>query len=160
MNPSKYTKDLDAVLLAYSVLKRLGSGGVATFEDRIKSQKTQYFSQLFGVAPAYYFRLYIRGPYSSQLADDLYQIKRDGNLDDVGVDPFSPEDLEARFVRLAEFLSNKNIRQLEVIATFHWLLTVAKIPHVEAEQKLVELKQATPDEVVLASKATELLPKI
>ena len=154
--PEKFTKDKDAVLLMHSVLKRLGSGGVDTFEQRIKSQKTQYFAQLFGVSPPYKFNLYLRGPYSSLLADDLYQIERDSLK--AKEEPFTPDELEDRFKKLKDFLLGKNNRQMEIVATLHWLLRVAKLEPNAAKVKLVELKEASPSEIKLAFESVKLLP--
>jgi hypothetical protein len=44
-----------------------------TFEDRLLLQKRIYFLQEFGVPFEYSFGWYIRGPYSSELADDGFE---------------------------------------------------------------------------------------
>ncbi|MFH1392437.1 MAG: hypothetical protein ABIG90_02020 [bacterium] len=77
METNIFKKQYDDTLLAYSVLKRLGAGNVNIFKERLKSQKIQYFAQLFEVSPVYVFNLYLRGPYSPDLAYDLYEIKKE-----------------------------------------------------------------------------------
>lgn len=146
----------DAALLAYSVLRRLGSGNIKTFEGRLKSQKAQYFAQLFGVSPAYRFNLYVRGPYSPDLAHDLFQIEE--NSIRAQEEKFTPEELEGRFQKLQGFISDKSTRQLELIATLHWLRRVAQLPVREATEKLAKLKSADEGEVSFSLNSVELLP--
>ena len=133
-----FAKPYDATLLTASILKRLGSGNVDSFEQRLKSQKIQYLAQIFGVSPIYPFNLYLRGPYSPDLAHDLFRIK-EKNIE-VKVDKFIAEDLEDRFNRLNNFIKGKSTRQLELIATLHWLLKIAKLSLIEAKRQLVEIK--------------------
>jgi hypothetical protein len=75
MSKKETNSNFDNLLYLYSVLKRLNCGEVDTFEQRITSQKTQYFAQLFGVTFRYNYNLYINGPYSPALAKDLFAIK-------------------------------------------------------------------------------------
>ena len=150
-----FTKPIDATLLSYSILKRLRSGGVDTFEQRLKSQKYHYFAQLFGVVFCYPYNLYLRGPYSPNLAHDLYEIKK--NNIEVDVEKFVPDELEKRFIKLKKFVSGKNLRQLEIIATLHWLLRTAKLPIEQAKNKLVELKNTKQSELNFAIKFLKIL---
>ena len=141
----KFTKPYDTAIFAYAVLKRLGCGKVDTFEQRLKSQKVQYFAQLFRVSPSYSFGLYLRGPYSSNLAHDLFIIREKSiNVD---VSKFIPEELEGRFIKLKKFISNKGTRELEIASTLHLLTKVAKINQVKARKKLKEWKEATDKEI-------------
>ncbi len=143
-----FTKSYDETLFAFSVLKRLGSGSVDSFGERLKCQKIYYFAQLFGVSPSYHFNLYIRGPYSPALADDLYKTKDKQIKANTG--KFIPDELERRFIELQTFLKNKDIRQLEVIATLHWLLKKAGLPVSDAISKLKDLKGASEKEIKYA----------
>lgn len=145
----KLTKPYDAAIFAYTVLKRLGCGGVDTFEQRLESQKVQYFAQLFKVSPPYSFSLYLRGPYSSGLAHDLYAI-RDGNID-VDVSKFIPEELEERFIKLKKFIDSMGIRELELASTLHLLVNVVKMDQIKAQEKLREWKSTTEKETREAS---------
>lgn len=160
MNPSgnDFRQPQDVALLTYSVLKRLNCGGVDTFEQRLKSQKVQYFAQLFGVSPHYQFGLYVRGPYSSDLAHDLFTIKNKGVKAENG--KFVPEELENRFTKLRTFIGGmaRTNRQLEVVATFHWLRKIAGLSEEQAKERLKELKEVTGDEIRHALKALSTLP--
>ncbi|MDR2545424.1 MAG: hypothetical protein LBD03_07810 [Methanobrevibacter sp.] len=44
------------------------------FNDRLKLQKYVFIAKYFGFNHAYNYNLYIRGPYSSDLADDYYNL--------------------------------------------------------------------------------------
>ena len=140
-----FTKPYDAALFAYGVLRRLGSGNVDFFEQRLRSQKIQYFAQLFGISPPYAFNLYIKGPYSPDLTYDLFQIKKEGIKVKIG--KFIPEELEKRFKYLEKFIEKKTDRQLEIMATLHWLLKVAGFSEAEAKKRLTEWKGANSDEI-------------
>jgi len=140
-----FSKEYDAVMIAYSVLKRLKSGNVDSFPERLKCQKLQYFAQLFGVSPTYHFNLYLRGPYSPELAHDLYTI-RDKHIK-VDTCSFTPQELERRFDAFKSFLQGKTIKQLELAATLHWLINVANLPESTAKNKLATIKTASQDEV-------------
>lgn len=144
MEKNIFKNSYDGALLSYSVLKRLKSGNVDSFAERLRSQKIHYFAQLFGVVSRYPYNLYMRGPYSPDLAYDLYQIKN--NHIKVDIIKFVPEELEKKFEGLREFIKEKRNRQLEVIATFHWLMKEAKLSKADAEKKLIELKSTSKEE--------------
>ena len=140
-----YSKDFDTVLLAYSVLKRLGSGDVDTFTQRLISQKTQYLAQVFGISPIYNFNLYVRGPYSPTLAQDLFKLKNDGIK--TKEEAFIPQELEDRFIKAKSFIENKSPRQLELTSTLHWLEVEVNLPLRSALRKLKEIKSAAKEEI-------------
>ena len=50
------------------------------FSDRFMMQKGCYILNSWGYGPMYNFSLYIRGPYSSELADDYYAISNLGGV--------------------------------------------------------------------------------
>ena len=142
----KLTKSYDTAIFAYTVLKRLGCGKIDTFEQRLKSQKVQYFAQLFRVSPSYSFSLYLRGPYSSDLAHDLFTIRDENNID-VDVSMFIPDELEERFIQLKKFIGEMGTRELEIASTLHLLVVIAKMNQVKARVKLKEWKGATENEI-------------
>jgi len=130
------TKPIDDVLVAAGVLKRLKAFNISTLKDRIKAQKCQYLAQVFSVSPGYSYNLYIRGPYSPDLAKDLFSIKG------FKVQPirFSIDELEERFSSLDEFIKSKTVRQLELLVTYHWLRSEAGLDKKEALARLQSLK--------------------
>ena len=122
---TKNKDNKDILLYIFSLLKRLNCGEVNTFEQRLKSQKVQYFAQLFGVSLRYQYNLYLNGPYSPSLSHDLYQIK------ELKMKPmlekFIPEELEQKFSDTKKFIKDLNTRELEIVATYHWFLKIVKI---------------------------------
>lgn len=143
----KFTREIDAVFLMFSLLKRLNCGAIATFEDRIKSQKIQYLAQVCGVSPSYKYNLYIRGPYSPDLANDLYTIHSHDLKAEARIEKFVPEELESRFEKLASFVKGKTVRQLELVTTYHWFRKTAELNDKEAVDNLKRFKKAQPDEI-------------
>ncbi|NQU82372.1 MAG: hypothetical protein HQ539_00250 [Parcubacteria group bacterium] len=145
MSNLNFEKSNDKALFAYYILRRLGTGRVDLFKDRLRSQKVQYLAQLFEVSPHYPYNLYIYGPYSPVLANDLFQIQREGSK--VKLDKLIPLELEYRFNKLKKFIEGKTNKQLEIIATVHWLLSVVNFSKDEARKRVIEWKGATSDEV-------------
>ncbi len=152
-----FKNEYDAAILAFSILKRLKSGDVSSFNERLKSQKIQYLAQFFGVSPVYSFGLYLRGPYSSDLAHDLFKIK-DEKIK-ASKDKFIPDELEERFAALENFISRMNLRELELVATLHLLLKTGKKGEADAIKRFRELKKATDGEVKFALKAIKIIPQ-
>lgn len=151
-NKEKFTKPYDTAVFAYDVLRRLGSGKVSSFIERLLSQKTQYFAQLFGVSPAYQFGLYVRGPYSSDLAHDLFAMQLEKLPP---LKKFVSDELENRFRQLDKFLEGKDARSLEIISTLHWLMKVVGLTTKDAKTKLQQLKEATEIEYQKAIQSIE-----
>ena len=156
-NNNSFTKPYNTVIFAYGVLKRLNSGNVNNFSQRFKSQKYQYFAQVFGVSPYYRFNLYLNGPYSPSLTQDLFKIRKDGIR--IRVSKFVAEDLEKQFTQLEEFLKGKEQRELELIATLHWLFKVVGLSAERAKKRLIDLKNATNSEFKYAMNNIKKLPK-
>lgn len=145
MRTDIFRKPYDATLLACSVLKRLGAGNVNVFENRLKSQKIQYFAQLFGISPIYSFNLYLRGPYSPDLAHDLYEIKKRSIKP--STEKFVPDILENRFCVLEKLIKEKTTIELELFATLHWLMKMVKFSKRESVLRLKELKDVSESDI-------------
>ncbi|MEK6921840.1 MAG: hypothetical protein AABX82_08175 [Nanoarchaeota archaeon] len=143
----------DQALFTLNLLRRLGHGSVGTFEERLKSQKCQYFAQSMGISPSYSFNLYLKGPYSPDLAHDLYTLK-DSPSDVV---KFASTELEEKFNKLKSLLKDKSSRQLELCATLHWLLKIVGLNQPKAKQKLIEIKKASDAEFLYAIKEVSVL---
>lgn len=153
------TKDkIDLLSYNYSILKRLGCGDVDTFEKRLRSQKIQYFAQLFGVTYRYRYNLYLHGPYSTELAHDLYYIKNSNIVPDTS--KLIPEKLEKRFLDLKKFIKDRGTRGLELVATLHWFLKIVGLSEGNAKTKLNEFKNANNEEFNLALKAIKKYEQI
>ena len=84
------------------------------FMDRLIMQKGCYILNSWGFGPFYKYRLYIRGPYSSELADDYYELKKIGDSTDI------PDNV---ILGLSEILA-KGIEYTEAYATVLLVKTV------------------------------------
>lgn len=94
--------------LIFAVSKALGRKlNKGRFNDRLMMQKGCYILNSWGYGPMYNFSLYIRGPYSPELADDYYEMKDPGNYTAVP---------ESRIVELAGIMG-KGVRYTEAYAT-------------------------------------------
>ena len=54
---------------------------IEKLEDRLLIQKIVYIARFFGIDLGYHFDCYIRGPYSSELANDYYKLLGKGERD-------------------------------------------------------------------------------
>jgi hypothetical protein len=79
----------------------------AGFEVRLRVQRYAYLTRPFGYDMGYRFDMYLRGPYSPELADDLAEM-RPGELSGV-----EPAPLDGRFIALVR---GKDRLWLEVAA--------------------------------------------
>jgi uncharacterized protein YwgA len=143
-------------MLVCNVLKRLDSGKLDTFDDRLTTQKKQYLAQLFGVSINYEYNLYWHGPYSPDLTNDLFFMMN--NKSTIEITKFASEEKEDALLRLREFLKDKTLHDLEVITTLHWLKNVAKLPDAAAEERLKQLKKPSAPELTRAWAALKVLP--
>ncbi|RLI89817.1 MAG: hypothetical protein DRO98_00275 [Archaeoglobales archaeon] len=89
---------------------------INSFESRVRLQKYVYIAkEIFGMKFDYPFNLYLRGPYSSALADDYYKLPEfQGDLSKVRYD-------KNKFEKFKEFVKGKTPAELEVIATAHFV---------------------------------------
>lgn len=94
-----------------SFLKTLEGKGILSFNknlfnNRLKLQKYVFIAKKFGLRLPYNYSLYIRGPYSSSLADDYYEIQDYHDSDTI--------EMNDDFFRLVK---NKSEVWLELAAT-------------------------------------------
>ncbi|MGM5488569.1 MAG: hypothetical protein ACQESG_06480 [Nanobdellota archaeon] len=144
-----FKKPTDAVFLVWTILRRIDCADLSTLQDRIRVQKNQYIAQVFGISPVYEYNLYLRGPYSPDLASDLFLL-RETNVT-VPIRKFASKELEKRFQLFKKFIQNKSVRELELIVTLHWLTKKAGFTKNSAKLKLKELKDSTDEEYNLAN---------
>ncbi|MFA5247560.1 MAG: hypothetical protein WC408_06770 [Candidatus Micrarchaeia archaeon] len=134
-------KRAEGALLTAGVLKRLGKASLDTLCQRISCQKAAYFAKRLGIIPDYQYNLYIHGPYSPDLADDLYALRKD--IQHLSPVTFANEKLEEKFLRLEHWIAGLSTRQLELLATYDWLDRSGQ----HAKEMLKSLKHASEDEV-------------
>ena len=104
------------------------------FNDRLIMQKGCYILNTWGFGPNYRYRLYIRGPYSSELADDYYE------SDDIGYVTTIPGEA----IDELSLILKKGIRYTEAYATV----------------LLVKNNNPSKDEVTVLNKALSIKPNL
>lgn len=126
--------DLKRVL---GYLKELGfTPNVDKFQDRLVIQKTVYLLEMMGIKVGYPFSLYVRGPYSPSLTDDLYSQKEAVN--NLETD-YSPNEEEKKQLRtFSEISNNLEPTVLEIMSTYAFLI---KEPETNEKQAIIKLKK-------------------
>jgi uncharacterized protein YwgA len=83
------------------------------FENRFKIQKYVFLAGYFDLDMEYHYNVYIHGPYSSELADDYYELAKEHNS------RIYPKALPDSFDTKGfyEFVADKNLEWLEVAST-------------------------------------------
>ncbi len=124
-------------------LKELGiDASMKSFRDRLVVQKVIYLSQAAGLDLGYYYGWYIRGPYCSPVADDMFAAFADPNgivdaYENWSLGPETKKKLEplgkllekAKFDPNAESSDPKLARHLELLASVHYLIERKQVTH-------------------------------
>ena len=111
------------------------------FKDRLFMQKGCYILNSWGYGPKYDYSLYIRGPYSSELADDYYEL--DGG--------YTSTDIPDNVVSKLSDILNRGVGYSEAYATV--LLVKTNNPNKSYDEilaKAVEIKPRLEKEVTEA----------
>ena len=116
---------------------------VDEFDDRLILQKGCYILNSWGYGPRFHFNMYIRGPYSNELAKEYY--KRDSITRGETCVP------EEAISRLAEIFS-KGIGYAEAYATVLMIRTNSKdASREDVLKRAMDLKPCLKDEVAEAA---------
>lgn len=105
------------------------------FNFRLKVQKFVYIAKYFGWNHAYEYNLYIRGPYSSALADEYYNMDIYNNYSPVKIDDFKVKPFK-------NFVKDKSIHYLESASTILFYLN--DNPNLSRENAIEELHKIKP----------------
>jgi uncharacterized protein YwgA len=110
---------------------------VDEFQDRLIAQKVNCLLNLSGIKTGYECHLYIRGPYSPDLADALFTHKEhvENLLTDVSL-----TDSEKQKVRELKSIFDTNASHLEIGSTYAYLTIKDGIPPLEAVRKVKAMK--------------------
>lgn len=125
-----------------AILKELGVAlDTSSMESRIQMQKAIYLAQAIGVDLGYRFGWYVRGPYSSALADDYYGAAKDPRLQQF----VAAENLKVQLEPLAKVISKapqtvSAAGWLEAVASLDYMLRVQRVPETEIEKRFIEAK--------------------
>ena len=121
---------MDSKLLLATLMKKVGTFGMSTFESRLIFQKSVYFLQRFGIKLGYSFSWYIYGPYSSELTDVGFELApKVGEIEEIELDSETQSKLDS----FLSFLGGKkdDSKWLEALASEHFLRTVLYMPKEE-----------------------------
>ena len=112
-----------------------------SFDFRLKVQKFVYIAKYFGWNHSYNYSLYIRGPYSSALADDYY---------DKDLLTYSPSRIETfDSISFNSFVKEKPINYLESASTILYFMNAQKnFSKTDALNKLEEIKPYIDSQIV------------
>ena len=97
---------------------------MSDFSSRLKLQKTIYLLQIFGVYLGYDFHWYLRGPYCSMLMANGYQLESIYNNIPNEKTKFQNADIQKKFENFLQFITGKDIDDLEIAASLHSLKQV------------------------------------
>ncbi|MBN2563678.1 MAG: hypothetical protein JXQ75_22395 [Phycisphaerae bacterium] len=111
-------------------LRQLGLQPVEQpFNNRLIVQKALYLAQAAGIGLGYHFRWYLRGPYSPEVADDLFAVTAElatgiDEADGWTLDSESGEILTdlAGLIPQDDTSESKKARWLELLASVHFLV--------------------------------------
>ena len=118
-----------------------------SFNHRLILQKTIYLAQTAGIHLGYYYRWYLKGPYSSSLTSDAFTVVAEihEGRDETDGWKLDPESL-GRAHRVAQFLPRgslaKRADRLELLASVHFAVTRWRLPYndvVKAKEALSAL---------------------
>ena len=148
----KLSRPIDEVLLMHSVLRRLGTGRVSSFKERLASQKYQYLAQRLGLSVSYYYNLYLHGPYSPALAADLFRLSETDRKGEK--QKFITHAKEDLLRETKTRLSKERLRVIEIAATLDWLKKIEESSK-DALQRLQAHKAPTQAELESAQRLLE-----
>jgi Uncharacterized conserved protein len=84
------------------------------FISRLRLQKYVYLARFFGFDLGYVYNLYLRGPYSPDLAEDYYRLKERSKWEDLLIPIIN-------FDKFAKLVRGKDHRWLEIATTIHFV---------------------------------------
>ncbi|MGD8450386.1 MAG: hypothetical protein PVJ57_01090 [Phycisphaerae bacterium] len=136
---------------------------LGTFDGRLTIQKSTYLAAAAGSDCGYYFRWYLRGPYSPELTRDAFSIKADvdGGLDESSRWVFDDAALQ-RLDKARKLIPARGTpdraRKLELLASVHFLVDRRQVPRADAKPITGLLRKYNKDysEEEVAEALTEL----
>jgi uncharacterized protein YwgA len=95
---------MDPIVLAGLVKRVYGNFNMSTFQNRLILQKFVFLMRHFKIDLGYDFSLYLRGPYSPDLARDAFQVESWANVSKV---QFEDSKSEEQFNKCVLFIEKK-----------------------------------------------------
>ena len=98
---------------------------MSTFDNRLKFQKIIYLLQSSGMSLGYGYNWYVKGPYSSPLAHDLFELEDNSEIyDEIRQKRFKNHDqIVDKLNEFKNFLGDgmNDAKYLEVLASIHYI---------------------------------------
>ena len=105
------------------LIKDIGDFDMATFDGRLRFQKTVQLLQPFGIDLGYYYNWYLRGPYCPDLAKDGFELKNViDKIPKLAIEFADAQD-QSRYDDFTEFIRDKknDPKQLEIASSICFL---------------------------------------
>lgn len=103
----------------------LGKPDMSTFDNRLQLQKIIYLLQSSGMSLGYGYNWYVKGPYSSPLAHDLFEIEKSTEIyeKNEGIKFKNHEHIVHKLESFRDFLGDdiNEVKYLEVFASLHYI---------------------------------------
>lgn len=103
----------------------VGKPDMSKFDNRLKLQKVVYLLQSSGMSLGYGYNWYVKGPYSSPLAHDLFEIEKSSEIYEKNAEVKfeNHEQIVHKLESFRDFLDNdiNDIKYLEVFASIHYI---------------------------------------
>jgi hypothetical protein len=117
-----------------------------SFDQRLMTQKSIYLAKAAGHDCGYYFRWYLRGPYSPDLTRDVFSIVAELES---GVDESADWQLDAGSVQrlsglrrlIPPYRSPGAAKELELLASVHFLVDQKQVPDADSDALTALLKR-------------------
>lgn len=103
----------------------MGKPDMSEFDNRLKLQKIVYLLQSSGMSLGYGYNWYVKGPYSSPLAHDLFEIEKSAEIyeKNLGIKFENHEQIVHKLESFRDFLGDdiNDVKYLEVLASIHYI---------------------------------------
>jgi len=123
------------------ILTNFGESDVRNFQDRLRLQKIVCLLQGLGVPLGYKFSWYFHGPYSRDLARDMF--RGQGPKHQTRTLRFTDPQYETILRRAMSMVGRVDTRGLELLASLYYL-SAKELPELGREQLLEELVKRKP----------------
>lgn len=149
-------KDLSKIKAAFELLNERWDMG--SFEGRFVIQKVTYLLKILGMDINYRFSLYIKGPYSTQLASDYYDPKI--IVENAMLTDKEKEIVNKLFTEISNVLVSRDLELLEALVTASYIIKEQGVlSNDELFERIKKLKPYLSDTKVIVgiNSAKELL---
>jgi len=142
--------DRQQIALRLSLIELGIEPDMGTFDQRLIMQKAAYLAQAAGVGLGYFFRWYLRGPYSPDLTSDAFGIQDELKAGSTEADAWVLDEQSRGKLRgLKPLLSppagQEKARYLELLASIYFLVSRNQVGGEEPERVHAILKSNKKD---------------